>query len=178
MTRFEIIDAKPFHCGQIVRHLRIEHRAAVAPTAMDAHRNLRSLYDDSIFRRAWALDGKLAGIAGISGPSISSVGFAWLAMTQAATSYPVAVIREGRKFLADAMVTKRELATTILGGDDGAKRFAVFLGFHCDHDGPGSPAFSRPARRDLARFIDTNPDIRIPTGRTYAIALGYHLEAA
>jgi hypothetical protein len=146
----------------------------MAPTNMDGHRNLRALYDQSMFRRAWSMDGQLAGIAGISGTTLSAVGFVWMAMTEKASRYPVAITREGKRFLDDAMMTKRELATTILGGDEGAKRFAVFLGFHASHDGPGSPAFSRMARRNLYRFVETNPDIRVPVGHGYAVALGYH----
>lgn len=178
MSRFQPIEPKPWHCGTIIRHLRIEHRAAVMSADIDSHRNLRALYDQSTFRRAWAMDGRLAGIAGISGTALSPIGFVWFAMTEEASRYPLAIIKESRKFLDDAMVTKRELATTVLGGDDGAKRFAVFLGFHTAHDGPGSPAFSAKSRKTLLRFIETDPDIRVPVGQGYVIPMGYHLENA
>jgi hypothetical protein len=178
MSRFETIDPKPWHCGQILRHLRLEHRIAVSRMGLDGHREISDLFDQSMLKRAWTLDGRLAGIAGITGSAISPLGFVWFAMTDQATKYPVAIIREARQFLDDAMITKRELATTILSGDEAAKRLAVFLGFHYEHDGPGHPAYSRSTRKSLSRLIDSNPEIRIPMGAGYAIALGYHLEDA
>jgi len=178
MSRFEAIDPKLWHCGQILHHLRLEHRIAVSRMGVNGHHELHNLFDQSMFKRAWALDGKLAGIAGITGSAISPLGFVWLTITDAATRYPVSIIRETRQFLDDAMIVKRELATTILSGDDAAKRLAIFLGFHYEHAGPGGPAYSRLTRKILSRSIDGNPEIRMPMGAGYAISLGYHLEDA
>lgn len=149
---------------------------AIAMLGIDGHRPLRDLFDQSSFTRAWALDGKLAGIAGVTGTQACSTGFLWFAMTDEATHYPIKIIKEAKRFLDDVMITKRELATTILSGDEAAKRLAIFLGFHVAHNGLGEPAYSRSSRRILSRFLENDPDVRIPIGNGYAIAMGYHPE--
>lgn len=174
MSRFEIIKAQPWHCGTILRHLRAEHREAVARMSLHAHRELRDMFDQSPLKRAWAFEGRLVALAGVSGTLLSPAGFLWLAMTEEATKHPLSVVQEAKRFIADAMVTKTELATTILGGDEAAKRLAIFLGFHSGHEGMGRPAYSRGDRRTLSRFVENDPDIRIPVGNGYVIALGYH----
>lgn len=174
MTDFTIVEAKPWHCGAMSRLLRHEHRNAVAVLGIDSHRELRTLFDASAYRRAWLIDGKLAGLGGVTGSEMAAIGFVWLTLTEQGTHYPIAIVKEARRLLDEIMVTKRELATTILAGDHAAKRLAIFLGFHVSHDGPGSPASTRFARRDLARFLDSNPELRIPIGTSYVIPMGYH----
>lgn len=178
MTDFTIIRAKPQHCGQMCRMLRHEHREAVVRLGIDSHRQLRAMFEASSFRRSWMIDGQLAALGGVTGNSLAVTGFVWLALAENARRYPVAIIKEARRQLDAIMVLKRELATTILNGDEAAKRLAIFLGFHVADDGPGSRAFSRFARRDLARFVATDADSRIPVGDGFAIAMGYHHEEA
>ena len=82
---------------------------------------------------------------------LSSGGFIWLALSQEALRYPVAIIKEARRQLAEIMTTRSEVATTLIAHDDVAIRFARFLGFHGD--------FNK----------------KLPVGRGFAIAVGYHL---
>lgn len=174
MTRFEIITAKPWHCGAMVRRLRAEHREAVARTGMAAHRELRSMFEQSSFRRSLLIDGELSALGGVTGGLASATGFAWVVMTERATKYPLGITREIKRQLDAMMLTRRELATTIIGGDEAALRMAIFLGFHVADDGPGSVAASRFARRQLRRYIESDPDLRLPIGEGYCIAMGYH----
>lgn len=174
MTTFKTVEMKAFHCGAIVKRLRFEHRVALARVGRDAHKELRSTFDESCIRRAWFIDGELAAVGGVTGSAASAMGYAWLALSEKATHYPVAILKEVQRQLAAIMVTKRELALTIIGGDEAAKRLAVFLGFHVEDEGPGAPAFTRMGRRSLARHIDTLPDRRIPIGGGYVIGMGYH----
>jgi len=172
--KFEVVEAKEFHCGQILRRLRIEHREAIERVGANSHRELRALFDSSYLRRAWLIDGKLAALGGVSGSILSHYGFVWIALSNEAMRYPVALIREVKRQIESVMATKSQLVTTIVGGDEAAKRFAVFLGFHCDHEGFGSPAFSKFSRRNLANYLETTPDLRVPIGKGYIIPMGYH----
>jgi hypothetical protein len=174
MPKFEVIEAKEFHCGQILRRLRIEHREAIERVGANAHHELRALFDSSYLRRAWLIDGKLAALGGVSGSIMSHYGFVWVALSSEAMKYPVALVREAKRQIEEIMATKSQLVTTIVGGDDGAKRFAIFLGFHCDHDGLGSPAYSKFSRRNLANYLESTPDLRVPIGKGYIIPMGYH----
>lgn len=178
MPDFTIIPAKPFHCGQMCRLLRHEHAQAIAMLGIDSHREMRRLFDTSSFTRAWLIDGKMAALGGVVGNLLSPYGFVWLALTEQARRYPLAIIKEARRQLDYIMTTKKELATTVLDGDPAARRLAIFLGFHVAHDGPGQQAYSRSGRRHLARYIESDPDLRIPIGAGYAVALGYHHEEA
>lgn len=178
MPTFQIIEAKPYHCGQMVRALRYEHQSALMLLGVDSHRELRALFDQSAFRKAWLIDGKLAALGGVSGMQLSAIGFVWLCLSEQARKYPVAIIKEARRQLDQIMIVKRELATTIISGDVSARRLAIFLGFHVAHEGPGSQAHSRFARRYLARHVETNADLRIPFGQGYVIPMGFHKEDA
>lgn len=178
MTEFRVVEAKPFHCGRMCRILRTEHHEALAMIGADIHRELRAAFDASCIRKAWLIDGELAALGGISGSALDAAGYVWLALSKKATHYPVALLKEAKRQLAEVMRTKRELATTIIPTDEAALRLAVFLGFHVAHEGRGQPAFSRFSRRDLAAFICENPDLRIPVGRSYVTPMGYHAEAS
>ena len=144
---------------------------------LDSHRELRGRFDDSTFRRAWMIDGKLAALGGVTGTRASSMGYVWLAFSGAATKYPIAIVKEVRRQIAAIMTVKRNIYTTIVDGDDAAKRMAVFLGFvPYDRDDP-LPAFSRPGRLDMLRRIETNEEARIPIGTGFALAMLYKREA-
>lgn len=172
----EIVDARLHHCGQMSRLLRTEHHGALAKLGINTHRELRARYNESPFRKAWIVDGELAALGGVMGSTLATAGFVWLALSQRATRYPLAIVREARRQLDEIMLVKRELATTIINGDEAAKRLAIFLGFHVSHGGRGDRAFSRFGRRDLASFIETYPDSRIAIGNNFVIAMGYHHE--
>lgn len=128
--RFEIIEGRPWHCGQIARTMRREHREAVACLGIDSHREISQRFEVSAFRRAWLIDGKLAALGGITGSAISGTGFLWLALSESATRYPVAIIKEARRQLDEILTVKNEIVTTILDMDEPARRMAIFLGFH------------------------------------------------
>ncbi|MBB3453884.1 hypothetical protein FHT86_002140 [Rhizobium sp. BK313] len=178
MPVFSIEEAKPYHCGQMVRILRTEHQQAIARVQLGTHRQMRGCFDASCFRKAWMIEGRLAGLGGIIGTVASPTGFVWLALSNEALRYPVAIVKEARKQLAEIMVVKRELATTIIEGDEAAKRLAIFLGFHVADDGPGAPANSKKDRQVLMRHMENRQDIRVPVGNGFAIAMGYHHEEA
>lgn len=177
MTTFEITDAKPWHVGQMSRILRIEHQKALAVFGIEAHRELRQVFDQSIFTRAWLVDGKLGAIFGIVGSSLERSGFLWVAISELGKRYPVEIIKESRRQLAYIMSIKKELVTAVIGGDDAAMRFAVFMGFQAMKDGRGSRGSSRFARRDLINYIANTPEIRVTQGKGFAVALNYTSEA-
>lgn len=174
MIDFTIVEGKAHHCGQMVRMLRHEHDSALSVMGINLHRELRGQFDASCYRRAWLIDGRLAALGGVVGSQLAAYGFVWLAISEEARRYPVAMIKEGRRQLDEIMQVKRELLTTILNGDEAAKRFAIFLGFHVSHNGPGTTAHTHEARRQLAKFIDHNPDYRVPINGSYVITMGYH----
>jgi hypothetical protein len=74
MPKFEIVEAKAWHCGAMSRALRLEHQKAVAMIGLNSHRELRGMFDESIFRKAWLIDGRLAAVGGVTGPALSSYG--------------------------------------------------------------------------------------------------------
>lgn len=174
--RFQIIPAKPWHCGAMVRRLRIEHRMAVAKLGLDSHRELSDRFGQSAFRRALLIDGHLEALGGVTGSLLSGEGYVWLALSQKAMQYPLTVIKQARQQLAAVMQTKRTLITSILDGDDAAKRFAIFLGFVPADLDDAISAFSRLGRRDMLRRLETNEDARISMGSGSAVVMRYKAE--
>jgi hypothetical protein len=152
MPTFDLIDAKTWHCGQVIRILRREQKEAMAVIGVDSHYELRAAFDDSAYRRAWLIDGRLVGIGGVAGPMLSPFGMVWLALSNKATKYPLALVRLLRRELDHVMETKRTLLTTILVGDEASERFAVFMGF-VPLGGPNYilGASSRFGRKEVAR---------------------------
>jgi len=170
VTTFSIIEARPWHCGQMCRMLRSEHRELIASIGIDSHRELRARFDQSSFRRAWLIDGQLAGLGGVTGSILTATGYVWLALSRDALRFPVAAVKEVRRQLEIIMVCKRELVTTIIDGDEASKRFAIFLGFVSGDHAPASPRYGR---RYIARRFDDDPDWRVPVGGGYATAMAY-----
>ena len=129
MTTFCLEPGKPYHCGKIIRRLRIDHNDAFMKLGLNAHKQLRACFDDSYFCRAWIIDGRLAGLGGVTGSLLSPVGYIWLALSEEATHYPVKVMREARAQISEIMQVKRSLITTVLKNDEPSVRFATRLGF-------------------------------------------------
>lgn len=130
MTRFQVIEAKPHHCGQIIRIIRNEHKMAMAQIGVnDGHGKLRQMFQSSYMRVAWMIDGKLAAIGGVSGTAIGFSGQVWLAVAERAVRFPVEMVKESRRQLARIMEIKDHLVTTIAEDDKTSKRFAEFMGF-------------------------------------------------
>jgi hypothetical protein len=126
---FEIIPARSFHCGQMVRAMRREQKNAFLMLGVDVHQNLRTCFDASYMARAWLIDGKLAGLGGVFGSALSGTGYIWLALTEDATRHPVAAVREARRQVDGILATKASLVCTTLYGDAAARRFVSYLGF-------------------------------------------------
>lgn len=168
--QFEIIVAQPHHCGAMARKLRFEQQAAVLMLGLDTHRELRAAFDNSGFRRAWLLDGRLAGLGGVIGPLLAPTGAVWLALTEEATLWPLAIVREARRQLEEISKFKHGLTTWMLDGDETARRFALFLGFHAPGD---CAAVSRIGRRDVLQAMTADRLPRIRVGRGSAVGLHY-----
>lgn len=176
--RFQIIPAKPYHCGAMARRARAEHRAAVGALGLDLHRELSARFAETIEPKAWLINGKLAALGGVMGTGLCPGGYVWLAVTDEVFKHRVAFIREAKRQLALVMESRRELATVLVPEDRAALRLAIYLGFHVRDQGLGSPARSRAERHALQFYLESAKDLRIAMGTGGAIAVGYHLEAA
>jgi hypothetical protein len=155
---FTVIEARPWHCGRMARLLRIEHASAIARLGIDSHRELSSRFGESAFRRAWLIDGELAALGGVTGPQMAAWGFLWLALSERARRYPVAIVKEAKRQLAEIMVVKRELATTILDNDAAARGSRSSSAFM-------SRTKDAVRRRDRALHGATCPASSIPSRR-------------
>ena len=149
---------------------------AVAKLGLDSHRELAGRFGQSAFRRAFLIDGVLEGLGGVTGSMLSSEGYVWLALSNKAARHPLVLVREASRQLAEIMVTKRLLMTSLLEDDFAAKRFAIFLGFVVADDARAKPAVSRPGRRAAFARIEGDHEARFPLGLGSAVALVYRGE--
>jgi hypothetical protein len=127
--RFEIVDAKLHHCGEIARRLRLEHRNLLLTLGVHAHRELRQWFDASCYRKAWMINGRLAAIGGVVGNLMSPDGVMWLALAEEALRFKVEMVKEARRQIANQLRTRRSLCASTLAGDPRSVRFAEMLGF-------------------------------------------------
>lgn len=177
MTRpFQIIAARPYHCGAMVRRLRTEHASAIARLGLDSHRELAERFAQSAWRRAWLVDGELAALAGVTGSQLSAQGLVWLALSKQAVRYPLGVVREAKQQLDELMAVKRLLVTTLLDEDLAAQRFAIFLGFTLASEEGAQPAASRAGRRIQMQRAALDPEARVALGQGSALAFAYRGE--
>jgi hypothetical protein len=167
---FEIIPAKRYHCGQMARIMRDAHKEEYLRMGFNIHRRLCDCFDMSLYCKAWIIDGKLAALGGIEGPIISDIGYVWLVMTQEATKYPIAMIKTIKKYLAEIMLVKKELAITVMETDQAALRLAVYLGFHVDHR--ELPRNGRDRKISMMFLLGK----KTPRLHGYLIPMGYHKE--
>ncbi len=175
--RFEIVEGRRHHCGQMARAMRRGHLTLLALAGADPHKELRACFGQSAFCKAWTIDGRLAALGGVIGTLANGDGMVWLALSEAATRFPLAVIAEARQQLDALMVSKRQLRTTILDGDDVSLRFAIFLGFHVVGTGWGRAVNTRPGRRLLVREIAANAEVRVMVENIAMIPMEYRPEA-
>lgn len=133
--KVELVEAKEFHCGQMVRKLRSEHKAAIAHLGINTHRELRRAFDDSGYRKALLVDGRLAGLGGVTGPMAAASGKIWLAITEEATHHPHLITRVCLRELHAVLRIKRELDTFVLPYDQTSIRFAKMFGFRTLRNG-------------------------------------------
>ena len=178
MIEFKIVEGRPYHCGQMARILRLDQQKAIAVIGMSTHHEMRDKFDQSTFRKAWLINGRLAAVGGVVGSRLSAFGLVWLAMSNEAMKYPLAVVKEARRQLAEAMETRQMLVTNILDGDEAAKRFAVFLGFVPYDENESLPASSIHGRRDMKRKIDESILARTPLGNGFAVTMTYRQHEA
>lgn len=129
MTRSEIIDAQPWHCGQMARRLRREHRDIILSLGYRVHHELRDQFEWSSYRKAWLIDGRLAALGGVHGTTMSPDGVIWLALSEEALCFKIAILKEARRQIAYVMQTRRILAASTLFKDWRSARFAEALGF-------------------------------------------------
>lgn len=183
MTKFAVIDAKPWHVGQMIRRMRGRHREEMIALGLDTHRELRATFNASAVRRAWLIDGDIAAIGGVAGTLADSIAFVWLVISEDATRYPLAFVRAARTELDAVMASRVELFTTVLPGDLDALRFAAFMGFHIAHPEdplkPDDVASDRHGREALVKLCLEDGAHRIGIiGRAQTvIGMGYHREA-
>lgn len=173
MPDFQIIEAKMHHCGKMVRRLRSEHARLIGELGVDPHRELTNIFYASSYRRAWLIDGELAALGGVAGAMASPNGYVWLAVSELALKYPVAMVKEARRQLEQILTTRSRLTTILIGDDAAARRFAIFLGFRVASK--GGATLSRLARRDVDLLSNT-VDVWRPYGRGHVIDM--HYEAA
>lgn len=129
MPSFQIVEGKVHHCGPMARILRREQREPLLKANIPIHRALRNQLEASSYRRAWLIDGRLAGLGGVHGTLASPDGIIWLTLSEDALRYRKAIVAESKRQIDLIMGNCRKLIASTLWFDWRAAEFAAFLGF-------------------------------------------------
>lgn len=159
----------------MARILRHEHTAAALGIGENVHRQIRRSFAASWLVRAWAIDGELNALGGVTGAVLSPVGYVWMGISDRFRRYPRYVVKEARSLMDEALRTKLELRTVIYGGDEAALRFAIYLGFVTDET---PQAFSHHGRRLVLNCLRDDPEMRVPHGSGFGVPMYYDGVAA
>lgn len=173
MPKFEIIEARPWHVGQIVRIIRREHMDALDRTGANPHRELNAAFASSFVRKAWLVDGKLAALGGVCGSLMETEGVVWIAASKVVRKYPVHFVKATKSYLDQVMTVKTVLRAMILTDDETSLRFACFMGFHPQTGYFADSAQSQEGRKYLVRHIKANEDIHFKIGGGSVVSLAY-----
>ena len=82
------------------------------------------------FKRSYTIDGRLAGMMGVTGSLLSSTGLIWLALAEEATRYPRGTALLARATVAEIMQTRHEVFTVMFQIDAASMRWIEFLRFY------------------------------------------------
>lgn len=125
--------AQVWHAGQMSRTVRHAHAEIMRAMQIDIHRQVKEALDTSALKRAFYLDGKLVGLAGVRGTMGESGGEIWFATTdEMSTKHPLMIARAAIKFMDRVMLTRQGVSTFIFADDKPGINLAYFLGFSVD----------------------------------------------
>ncbi len=117
----------------MARTVRHAHAMIMASMQTNIHRELRQTFDQSSLKRAFFLDGKLVGLAGVRGTMGESTGEVWFVTTdEMSKNHPLMIARAAHKFMERVMLTRQGVATGVFADDKPGVRLAYFLGFSVD----------------------------------------------
>lgn len=139
----------------------------------DPRRALHRIFLASGYRRTALIGGRPVAMWGVMAPLLGETAYVWLVMSDEIAHLPRQIVKEAKRELAEIMANYSEAATTVLPSDEAAVRFALYLGFHDNHEDD-----ERLSHKTRARMLLDNPRHRIPVGDSYVVGLGYHQRAA
>jgi hypothetical protein len=131
---FQIIAAKRQYCSQIACAMRDQHREAVLRLGLDPYQEIVAAFDETVRPIAWMVGGEFSVLGGVAGPhSLCPVGLAWLVVTEGATRFPCALVKEVKRQLDIARRIHPMIVAPIVTTDARSIAFAAFLGFDIAH---------------------------------------------
>jgi hypothetical protein len=166
---YSIVPASIRHIKPMAARLRAAACITLQGFGYEPRRALHRVFLNSFYCRTAMVEGRPVAMWGITGTLLNDAAYVWLVMSDDIANIPRSITREAKTELSRIMENYREIATTVLPDDEAAIRFAVYLGFHDNHEGG-----EHQSRKELERQIRENPKLRIPIGDSYVIGLGYH----
>lgn len=167
----EIVYGSARHIRPMAKRMRAAACMTLQAYGFDPRRALHKVFLESHYCCTALMDGKPVAMWGLCGPLLGDVASVWLVLSDEIAQFPLTVVKAARKELVSIMQNYREVSTTVLPDDEAAIRFALYLGFHDNHDDDDGEPMNR---KQLARALVENPRYRIPIGESYVIGLGYH----
>lgn len=130
--------AKPWHCGALARKVRDEQIEIAIGLNRNAHRDIRSCFDNSGFVRSLVTpDGRVVGMGGVLGSLVSPEGTIWAVVSKEAASNPRLLTSHAVRTLTYLRTVKRRLYAAPFAADKASVRFAEWLGFKRIEDETG-----------------------------------------
>jgi len=126
---YTVVPGSVFHVKQLSRTLRPAACATLRQFGADPRRALHRAFIGSRTVRTALLDGFPAAMWGTTGPALCDHAFVWVALSQQAVRWPLAIVRRAREELAGMSGGLRCLYATVAPDDERAMLFARSLGF-------------------------------------------------
>lgn len=134
---YAIIPGSIRHVKPLARTLRPAACMTLQAFGQDPRKSLQRAFIGSHYSRTAIVGIEPIAMWGIQGPVLSDSAIAWLALSDKAAKWPLAIVRRARQELAQMQDRVDKIYATILLGDERAMLFAKTLGFQaCDGDVP------------------------------------------
>lgn len=138
---YAVVPGSILHVKPLSRTLRPAACMTLQAFGLDPRRSLRRAFAGSRYTRTAIVGGGPIAMWGIQGPALSDSAIAWLALSDQAAKWPLAIVRCARQELAQMRQRVDKIYATVLYGDERAMLFAKTLGFQaCEGDVPDGMA--------------------------------------
>ena len=130
MASYQIVDATPAHIRELAENLREEDRLECELDGISARRAIWRSYRASMLRRTVLVDGKVAGMWGMGGNLLDTVGHPWMMTSPAIETIRFSFYKEAQREVYAMLQMKPRLLMYVAAFHSKALRFWKSQGFY------------------------------------------------
>lgn len=129
IRRYVVVPSRIGDVYAIAANLRPDDKAEITSLGADPRQALRLCFRNGIMRKTAFVQDEIAAMWGLCGVALGDIGEPYLVTTPAVERVPIAMLKEGRKSVAEMLTLKTVLVGHVAASYGRACRFLELLGF-------------------------------------------------